>query len=103
MMNEKEEIIEIAKRILKQDICLIEASRKLVSLQYKNELQNDEDLKIFWVIESETDHFPNKSQFNNYSSENQLRLKQEMTEVEKFYEEAVKKSCLNLINKFEII
>lgn len=99
-MSKKSEIVLIAKSLLANDIGLIEASRKLVKLQYEANLENEEDLKIFWIIETETDHLPIGQQRTNVSHQRLIESDKEIKDCEEFYRDAVRTACINIISNF---
>lgn len=99
-MTKENEIVLIAKSLLANDIGLIEASRKLVRLQYEANLENEEDLKIFWIIDSETDHLPIGQQRANVSAQKLIESDKEIGECEEFYRDTVRIACINIISNF---
>ncbi|MCW5958623.1 MAG: DUF2489 domain-containing protein [Pyrinomonadaceae bacterium] len=100
-MKKIDEIVLVAKSLLSNDIGIIEASRKLVKLQYETELENEENLKIFWVIDSETDHLPIGERRLNLSDESLVKYDKEMEECESFYKDDVVTACKNIIKKYD--
>lgn len=99
-MSKNHEIVLTARALLANEIGVIEASRKLVSLHYEAQLENEETLKIFWVIDSETDHLPIGQQRENYSSQRLVEIDEEIRGCEEFYKEVTKAACNALIEKY---
>jgi hypothetical protein len=101
MPSKKEEIVLIAKSLLKQQIGIVEASRILIRLRYEAQLEDEENLNIFRAIDSETDHLPIGLLRENYSSTKLVEVDEEIKKCDEFYEKLVENACKNLIAKYD--
>lgn len=99
-MSNKSEILAIAEAVLEGKVSVIEASRKLVSLHYEENLENEEYFKVFWVVDSETDHLPMGRHRENYSAEKLLEIDNEVRAYEQFHKKAVILACEHIVEKY---
>jgi hypothetical protein len=99
--KQRKRIAEVAQTILKGEVGIVAASRELTSLRHEAQVESDDDLTVFRVVDSETDYLPVGSQRENYRQEKLLELDQELSAHEDFYKNDVIEACRNLIRKYK--
>lgn len=99
-MTDKKQLVSIAKAVLDKKINFIEASRLFVKLRYEKNVEDEKNLDIFRIIDSETDHLSIGNSTENCSESLQEKTALEIEECEKFYYDEVITSCKNLITKY---
>ena len=94
------EIVEIANRVLNQELGSIEASRTLIRLFYQIKKDDDKNLMVFKALDSETDHLPLGKLRENYSPNKLEVMDNEVKSYEHTYRESINLACKNIIKKF---
>lgn len=97
---QREKIIEIASKIVKKEIDMIEGCRTIYRLWFEAEFPEDDSYSFFDLIDDDTETFP-RGYLREISSEEYLK---EQDQKEKEYlasfEEDIRKECQALIKRY---
>ncbi|WP_076506536.1 DUF2489 domain-containing protein [Pseudacidovorax sp. RU35E] len=95
------EIVEIAQAMLDGNETYFEGSRAILNLSnsHPNLSISDEDIKIFYLICSETDHLPSRDQFHLWSEDAIAKLSEDYALTEKWASEFAPAACKSLIKR----
>lgn len=95
-------IVSIREAMLREEIGIIAASRRLVSLGFELFANHDKDFLMFVAIDSETDHLPVDLERQNWSVEALERKDQEIVNYEAIAKEDALETCRKLIKRFAV-
>lgn len=97
---QRQEIIEIAKKIVKKDIDIIEGCRKISGIWFEAELPEDDSYNFFTLIDDDTDTFL-RGYAREISSEEYLKEQdQKEKEYLERYEKDINEECQKLIDGY---
>lgn len=98
MQNDKRELTIVAEALLGNEIGVIEASRRVVSLRVELKLFDYEVLDVFRAIESSTDHLILNYENFPLSEDRKHANEIEIKDYENYYREAAEKACHEIIS-----
>lgn len=99
----RKKVCDLAKKMLDGSIDYLEGAIKISSLRFDLDLpKDDEDILVFSLISSETDHLPIGSAKLQWSKEALLRLKPEFESSTNWAKEVSLTNCKNLLKRFSI-
>jgi hypothetical protein len=97
----REEVAATARGIASGEVSLLDGARRIAALRFEIEgCERDEDLKVFVVIDSETDHIP-KTAARSLCTQSWLEnCDAELRDIGVFYERQIRDACNKLIARF---
>ncbi len=101
--KQRAKVALIAENVLKGQQNILLATRELISLLPETDIEeDDEDLKIFSLIESETDHLPLGAERSYWNEEALKNKEKEIQKSEQWAKEiGGMDACNNLFNRFK--
>ncbi|SRR5258705_5852392 len=93
-------IVAICEAVLREEIGMIAASRRLSRLGHELFDGHDEDFQPFDAVDSETDHLPVDRERANWSVEALERKDKEIARAESLYRSHLFSACQKLIERF---
>ena len=92
--------IKTCKGIIDGNVGLVEGVRKLVSLGFKLECENDQPFLSFSGIDSQSDHYPLGEFRETWEADALAREDADRLEFERDFKDAVIADCHELIERF---
>jgi hypothetical protein len=100
-MKQKAQVIEIANKVLANQIGIIEGARELAHLRWQvTDDEFDPDFIPFVAVDSETDALPIGEERVYWASKVLVEKDQEIKEADDFYREKILAACRILIARF---
>jgi len=106
-LNESEiearhKLVALAKAMIKNEISFFEGASKVLSLKDNigGVSDSDQDINVFVVIASETDHLPLEKQRHLWSQEALAKLEPEFKKTEEWANTFAPEACKNIIARF---
>jgi hypothetical protein len=93
-------IVAICEAVLRDEMGVIAASRRLSRFGLELFDGHDEDFVLFDAIDSETDHLPVDRERNNWSAEALERKDKKIAKAESLHRNDLFAACLKLIERF---
>jgi hypothetical protein len=95
-------IVAICEAVLREEIGVIAASRKLSRLGFDLFLGRDADFELFDAVDSETDHLPVDSERQNWSRDALARKDEEIAKAESASRDEAFAACRKLIHRLRL-
>jgi len=94
-------IINIANRIIRNEINVVEGSREIVKLRYNTNAHDDRIFDPFIAVDSDTDHIPlDENIRKNFGSDYLKKSDKELREYIKEMKPSIISDCHAIIKKF---
>lgn len=101
IQRQRKKVCELAEKMLEGSIDYLEGAIEIGSLRFELDLpKDDEDILVFSLISSETDHLPIGAAKSYWSKEALLRLKPEIESSTNWAKEISLTNCKNLVKRF---
>jgi putative heme-binding domain-containing protein len=98
---QRRNVIELAKNILSGSIDVLDGSSQMLRLCGEIDLDfDDEDVRAFILVESETDHLPIGAEALNWSDEALARKEPDLRRARAWATDIVREHCANLVSRF---
>jgi hypothetical protein len=94
-------VVELAQRILSGDVDVLDGSSQMLRLCGEIDVDfNDEDVRAFILVESETEHLPIGAEALNWSDAALARKEPDVRRARAWATDIVREHCTNLISRF---
>jgi hypothetical protein len=98
---QRRRVTGLAKQILSGDIDVLDGSSQMLRLCGEIDVDfNDEDVRAFILVESETEHLPIGAEALNWSDEALARKEPDLRRARAWATDIVREHCTNLISRF---
>lgn len=101
-LDERKKIVGICQSLINNDINLVEGCRRLVSLRYQFDLEDDPDFLPFVGVASETDDYPELNIRDNFSEDYLKRVDEEISDYINLARPSIIDACHVLVSKYRV-
>ncbi len=99
--TQRRRVAELARQILNGDIDVLDGSSQIAGFRGQIEIDDeDDDMRAFVCVMSETDHLPIGDEALNWSDEALARKEAEVCRAREWAAKIVRQPCENLVTRF---